>query len=113
MTDGRPTVGHDTAADLISHIDSLRGEDTITLFTYALGVSVDTSILEALACEYSGIMFEITDTSSNSNLVTVMRNYYTYVSQGVTITNPIWTEPYEDAFGFGRMVTVSMPIYYM
>ena len=23
-----------------------------------------------------------------------------------------WTEPYEDAFGFGRLVTVSMPVYY-
>jgi hypothetical protein len=41
-----------------------------------------------------------------------MRNYYSYVSEGVTISSPVWTEPYEDAFGFGRMVTVSMPIYY-
>ena len=41
-----------------------------------------------------------------------MRNYYSYVSEGVTISSPVWTEPYEDAFGFGWMVTVSMPIYY-
>lgn len=41
-----------------------------------------------------------------------MRNYYSYISEGVEITHPVWTEPYEDAFGFGRMVTVSMPIYY-
>ena len=25
----------------------------------------------------------------------------------------MWTEPYDDFFGFGRMVTVSMPIYYV
>lgn len=41
-----------------------------------------------------------------------MRGYYTYISEGIQISDPIWTEPYEDAFGFGRMVTVSMPIYY-
>ena len=41
-----------------------------------------------------------------------MRNYYVYISEGVEVTSPVWTEPYEDAFGFGRMVTVSMPIYY-
>lgn len=42
-----------------------------------------------------------------------MRNYYTYISEGVSITNPVWTEPYEDAFGFGKLVTVSMPIYFL
>lgn len=41
-----------------------------------------------------------------------MRDYYTYISEGVSITSPVWTEPYEDAFGFGNLVTVSMPIYY-
>ena len=41
-----------------------------------------------------------------------MRNYYTYISEGLKITKAVWTEPYEDAFGFGKMVTVSMPIYY-
>ena len=41
-----------------------------------------------------------------------MSNYYTYLSEGFNIENPVWTEPYIDAFGFGKMVTVSMPIYY-
>ena len=41
-----------------------------------------------------------------------MKNYYTYISEGLRVTEPVWTEPYEDAFGFGRMVTVSMPISY-
>ena len=41
-----------------------------------------------------------------------MRNYYTFIAEGVTTESPVWTEPYEDAFGLGRMVTVSMPVYY-
>ena len=41
-----------------------------------------------------------------------MKNYYTYLSEGIEVTSPVWTEPYIDSFGFGKMVTVSMPIYY-
>lgn len=41
-----------------------------------------------------------------------MRNYSVYLAEGIEVTEPVWTEPYIDAFGFGRMVTVSMPIYY-
>jgi len=82
------------------------------LFTYALGSGASTSILVDLACNYRGIMFQIEDTASDSALTTTMRNYYSYISEGVTITSPVWTEPYWDAFGFGYMVTVSKPIYY-
>ena len=58
-------------------------------------------------------MFQISDSaSSDSSIATVMRNYYTYVAEGLSIDSPVWTEPYEDAFGLGRMVTVSMPVYY-
>lgn len=41
-----------------------------------------------------------------------MKQFYTYLSVGVKFTTPIWTEPYYDYWGYGRMVTVSMPIYY-
>lgn len=112
LTDGNPTTGYTTSSDLINHIDAARGSKDITLFTYALGTGTDPDILQTLSCEYSGIMFKIEDSSSTSELATVMKNYHTYISEGVTISAPVWTEPYEDAFGFGRMVTVSMPIYY-
>ena len=41
-----------------------------------------------------------------------MRGYYVYLADGVTISEPVWTEPYNDALGFGRMTTVAFPIYY-
>ena len=28
------------------------------------------------------------------------------------MTSPVWTQPYDDAFGFGRIVSTSFPIYY-
>ena len=52
-------------------------------------------------------MFAVTDTSSKSQLATIMRNYYTYIAEGVSIDHPVWTQPYWDAFGLGRMVTVA------
>jgi hypothetical protein len=41
-----------------------------------------------------------------------MRSYYTYIAQGLDVSRPIWTEPYQDSFGFGELVTVSLPVYY-
>ena len=107
LTDGH---GTHTSSTLISAINAYN--KTITLFTYALGFGANSQILQVLSCKYAGIMFKITDVSNNSTLEKVMRNYSTYVSEGISITNPIWTGPYEDVFGFGQVVTVSMPIYY-
>ena len=110
LTDGEPTLGETTSTGLKGVINSHSTD--ISLFTYALGSGANKTILQDLACEYKGIMFEIEDSASDSALATTMRNYYSYISEGVEITNPVWTEPYTDAFGFGKMVTVSMPVYY-
>ena len=110
LTDGTPTVGLSTSSDLINLINAYNTQ--ISMFTYALGSGADTTILQDLACQYEGIMFQIADSGSTSALATTMRNYYTYISEGVSISQPVWTEPYQDAFGFGKLVTVSMPIYY-
>ena len=36
-------------------------------------------------------MFTVEDSSSNSALTTLMRSYYIYISEGITIENPVWT----------------------
>ena len=109
LTDGEPNDGASSSQQLINIINSYNKQ--IRLFTYALGSGASTGILQDLACAFSGIMFRI-DESSSTSLVTVMRDYYTFIAEGVQINSPVWTEPYDDAFGLGRMVTVSMPIYY-
>ena len=82
------------------------------MFTYGMGSGIDYTLLQQLACSYYGIMFKVEDSASESELASLMRSYYIYISEGVEVTDPVWTEPYDDFFGFGRMVTVSMPIYY-
>ena len=74
--------------------------------------SIDTTVISTLACNNKGIYFDIPSSASSSQLLTIMREYYIYISEGVTVAQPLWTEPYEDAFGFGQVVTVSFPAYY-
>ena len=40
-----------------------------------------------------------------------MTEFFEFLSEGIAIQIPVWTEPYEDAFGFGRMMTAAMPVY--
>jgi hypothetical protein len=40
-----------------------------------------------------------------------MSQYYKYLAYGINSTIPRWVEPYVDAFGLGRMTTVSRAIY--
>ena len=112
MTDGDPTQGETSESGLKAIIDARNTNFDITMFTYGMGSGIDYTLLQALACSYNGIMFKVEDSASDSELTTLMRAYYTYISEGIEVPNPVWTEPYDDFFGFGRMVTVSMPIYY-
>lgn len=57
-------------------------------------------------------MKEIRDSSSSSQLVNIMSSYYTYISEGINLKSPVWSEPYDDFNTNKRMVTVSMPVYY-
>lgn len=73
---------------------------------------VDPIVLLEMSCEFNGIMFELDVAMEETEIVQIMRSYYGYIARGLNITRPIWTEPYEDEFGFGELVTVSLPVYY-
>lgn len=91
LTDGQPTQGADTSEALINVIDEYNSGFNITMFTYGMGSGIDVSILSALACTYNGILFEVEDSASDSELTTLMRSYYIYVSEGIEVPNPVWT----------------------
>ena len=48
LTDGTPTRGKNTSRELINEINDY--SMNISLFTYALGKEIDTTILQDLAC---------------------------------------------------------------
>lgn len=65
--------------------------------------------LKNLACENGGMVLDY-DTE-DKNIITQMRPLIDYFSQGLDAAKPIWSDAYDDAFEFGRMVTVVMPVY--
>ena len=45
-------------------------------------------------------------------MVEKLSNYYTFLSDGSSNNNnSIWSEPYEDTAGFGKIVSISQAIY--
>ena len=112
LSDGEPTEGVSDTSSILSIIAEYNLD--VRFFTYGLGSGVNPDILKAMACNHQGMMFSYDGTGSDekSGLRDAMRNYYNFMAEGVTIDQPVWTEPYEDAFGLGWLVTVSMPIYY-
>ena len=48
-----------------------------------------------------------------SEVLTNIQGYFEFlVSKIPSDVKPVWTEPYNDAFGYGKLVTVSKPIFY-
>lgn len=41
-----------------------------------------------------------------------MQSLNIFMARNKTFDNPIWTEFYQDAFGFGKINTVTLPAYY-
>ena len=41
-----------------------------------------------------------------------MREYYVFLSHGITVDQPLWSEPYEDAWVSEDLMTVTFPIYF-
>ena len=81
----------------------------LTFMSYAFGTNINISLLSSLSCKYKGILFHIEEPI---NILDELMNYYVFLAEGTNITEPIWSEPYIDAFGLGKIVTVSMPVYF-
>ena len=96
---------------LYALLDDINSTMPLKLFVYVLtgGETANTTLWKEMACRYRGVMFKINDTKTLPN---TMADYHKYISKAITVTSPVWTEPYDDAFAFGRMVTVSYPVYY-
>lgn len=64
-----------------------------------------------MACYYGGFVQKLKENDDDS-LISKVQNYYDFFWQStINSTKPFWTDPYEDAFGLGNIVTVSIPIF--
>ena len=103
LTDGKPSNDDLPIPELIEYINNQTITHPINLFTYGLGGDgtdnvVNQTLLRELSCLYDGVSFEIRKNANPSQLINSMREYYVFLSHGVTLSRPIWTEPYTDAF---------------
>ena len=115
LTDGSPSTGTTNRDDLINLVKRLnRNSDDsqeAIIFTFTLGSNAMEDIPRAIACESRGIFIPVPD---NGDLRGSMSQYYDYFSalrQQVDNLQPIWVEPYIDAFGLGEVTTISRALY--
>lgn len=82
----------------------------IMTFTVSSSAAVQTP--RDIACANQGIHQHI---DNGVNPLNAMAQYYKFLAVGVeaneSSAKPRWSEPYVDAFGMGRMTTVSRPVY--
>ena len=78
----------------------------------AVGEDPNLDFLSKLACHFQGIVVPVEKKVSQAETATILSPFYQFLSIGLNITKPLWTEPYHDFYLDRLMVTVSMPAYY-
>ena len=102
------------AAALETYI--MDNKDAYDLKVFAFGIGADSASsnyagLKDLTCAFEGMTFKM-DSTEDSVLLTTMDGYEEFIAASANTTEPVWSDPYEDAFGFGQLFTVAMPVYY-
>lgn len=64
--------------------------------------------LEEITCSTNGIY--VHDDGSRQSIASLMAGLSRYLQHSVSIERPVWSPIYEDAFGFGQTITLSMPV---
>ncbi|XP_057289482.1 voltage-dependent calcium channel subunit alpha-2/delta-3-like [Hydractinia symbiolongicarpus] len=83
----------------------LSGETRI--FTYLID-SNEEKLAGQLACDNGGAMKKI---ATRDDLLSQMFDYYNYLTiNTIRDNNIVWSAPYLDGLGFGRMVTCTIPV---
>lgn len=93
--------------------DFIGANNKITIFSNVFPNTTTTmlpslNVLGIISCATKGITTVITDQTTSDNSVDVYNNY---ISSGVETNIVRWSEPYEDAFGMGKMITGCKAIY--
>lgn len=79
MTDGLPTVGESNAERIVANVNKVKGEN-VRLFTFGVGYDVNTTLLDKLAAENSGVADYV---EPKEDLEIKVSNFFTKVSSPV------------------------------
>ncbi|KAJ8315327.1 hypothetical protein KUTeg_007477 [Tegillarca granosa] len=98
LTDGEKTAGGDPLVTIKDSNKKLNNE--VTILTYGLGT--------VMHVEEIGRFEHI---KNASYLRSAMASYYNRFSSSETVTNPIFSVPYQDLFGIGLITSICLPLY--
>ncbi|CAH1228066.1 CACNA2D1 [Branchiostoma lanceolatum] len=90
-----------------SVLEHLRGK-AFRIFTYTVGPWADQTNGKRASCENMGAW---THVASVEDVWAKIADYYNYFSMNEKTNNVIWTEPYEDRYGLGEIVSGCLPVY--
>eukprot|EP01026_Neomeris_dumetosa_P030851 TRINITY_DN2456_c1_g1_i7.p1 TRINITY_DN2456_c1_g1~~TRINITY_DN2456_c1_g1_i7.p1 ORF type:complete len:230 (+),score=39.23 TRINITY_DN2456_c1_g1_i7:315-1004(+) len=87
-------------------LEQISGQQ-VFIFTYSIGDNAQEDILRALACAHNGSWTSIGTKDDPMNA------FNSYIRHIAAARQPrfVWSETYEDAYGLGQMMTVTLPVY--
>ena len=51
------------------------------------------------------------DAADRKDKLTSMKAYFQFIALAFSNEEPLWSEPYDDAFGLGEVVSIAMPVF--
>jgi len=110
MTDGRPRVGLTYINELVAMIGLIEKKEKIDaiIMTYSFGTDSDPAELLPISCARGGITEQV---RNNLELKEKLQNYYLLLSRGMTRSEIIWTDAYDDIIGSLKKTTAVLPFY--
>ncbi|CAD7702828.1 unnamed protein product, partial [Ostreobium quekettii] len=111
VADGGITPEGGARKKLLEKIEELQGafSNHVALFTYSLGTHGDPGLLQQMACENGGVYSRFQD--RHRDPLVPISAFFHFVSLAYANEDPIWSEPYIDAFGLGEVSSITMPIF--
>ena len=113
LSDGAASQGA-KGDELAEKVKGWNGDDfAFTIFTYGFGDDVtgdNAPELKKLACESSGMFFQIGDDESDK-LKGKMAQYYGLLAATRPAEKPVWSETYASASTGLELITAGMPVY--
>ena len=105
FTYGSPTDGIVDKVQLIDRINKLDCLNNVRLFAYSFS---NDDYTKEIACLKNGAYEYV---KIRDNLYTKLNSYFTLISIGSNLTDPVWVEVYTDSSGLGLMTTCAIPVY--
>ena len=96
-----------TQINVLKNIQSLKKQKQFQARIFSYLIVEDAEMFPGtLACDHNGSMLKLL---TGENLITQMYNYFEFLSN-ITVTKPLWTDPYLDSWGLGLMITLAVPV---